>query len=371
VSDPALAESAATALGAVPGNAAARALLKALDADEMRVKRAAAFSIRRSRSAELLGPLLTRLTRSGQSERALVYWALSGPLGQSQDDALVGRAAKLLDETRGSERDALLEALAVSPRPSARLALLRLAQSADFGDRAKLAELLATRPDAATLARLARDSDARVRANAVWSLGFVEAGAGVAVRPTLEQALKDREAVVIGNAAISLGRLSRAHPELASDALCGALLRDLRASVREQALRGLTLAHARCGDGYPSTLLASDPRARVRRAAAELLLQSGPQASERRSLSRCQESDTHAMVAEACGGAARPDVTEVEPTIVLIVPSAGAEPMPGAPFALLWSDGALRLGSADRRGGVYEPRAPLGAVESLPYAGGD
>ncbi len=371
VSDPALAESAAMALGAVPGKVAARALLQALDADEMRVKRAAAFSIRRSHSAELLAPLLTRLARGGQSERALVYAALTGPIAASHDDGLVARAAKLLDETRGGERDELLEALAVSPRPAARAALLRLTNSADFGDRAKLAELLAARPDPAALSRLARDSDARVRANAVWSLGFVAASVAVAARTALEQALKDREPAVVGNAAVSLGRLSRANPEQATSALCGAILRDQRASVREQALRGLALAHARCADGLPATLLASDPRAGVRRAAAELLLQTGPQAAERQVLSRCQDSDTHATVSEACGGAARPDVVELEPTTVLIVPSAGADPTPGAPFALLWADGGLRLGSADRRGGVYEPRAPLGAVESLPYAGGD
>lgn len=371
VSDPALAEAAAAALGAVPGRAAAAALLKALDTDDMRVKRAAAFSIRRSRSAELLGPLLIRLAHGGQSERKLVYLALSGPLGQSQDDALVERAAKLLDETRGSERDELLEALAVSPRPVARTALLRLARSADSGDRAKLAELLAARPDVAVLARLARDGDVRVRANAVWSLGFVDGGEGLVARAVLEQAFKDHEAAVVGNAAVALGRLSRAHPEPAAAGLCGPILHDPRASVREQALRGLALARARCSDGYPSTLLGSDPRARVRRAAAELLLQNGPQAAERRLLSRCQDSDTHAMVAEACGGAARPDVTDVEPTTVLIVPSTEAEPTAGAPFALLWADGSLRLGSADRRGGVYEPRAPSGGVESLPYAGGD
>ncbi len=370
-SDPALAESAAMALGAVPGKAAARALLQALDADEMRVKRAAAFSIRRSHSAELLAPLLTRLARGGQSERTLVYAALAGPVAESRDDALVAQAAKLLDRTRGSERDELLEALAVSSRPAVRAALLRLVSSADFGDRAKVAELLAARPDTAALSRLLRDGDARVRANAAWSLGFVEAGAAATVRALLEQALKDREAAVIGNAAISLGRLSRSSPQLAAHALCGASLRDPRASVREQALRGLGLAHARCSDGYPATLLGADPRARVRRAAAELLLQTSPQASELRLLSRCQESDTHAMVSEACAGAARPDATELEPTTVLIVPSAGAAPTPGAPFALLWADGGLRLGSADRRGGVYEARAPVGAVESLPYAGGD
>ena len=168
-----------------------------------------------------------------------------------------------------------------------------------------------------------------------------------------------------------MGRLAREKPELAAAALCGRLLHDARASVREQALRGLGLAHASCENGYPATLLRSDPRANVRRAAAELLLQSSSQPAVRRLLARCQEGDTYALVAETCAGVPRPDTLEPEPSTLLIVPTAGGDPLPGAPFALLWADGALRLGSADRRGGVHEARTPHGAVESLPYAGGD
>jgi hypothetical protein len=175
----------------------------------------------------------------------------------------------------------------------------------------------------------------------------------------------------VGNAAVALGRVARARPESVASALCGGLLRDARASVREQALRGLSLAKARCSDGYPIQLLASDTRARVRRAAAELLLRTAPQAAERRALWRCQENDTHAMVAEACAAAPRPDTTESEPATVLIVPTPNADAAPLAPFALLWADGGLRLGSADRRGGVYEARAAKGEPELLPYTGGD
>jgi HEAT repeat protein len=370
-SDPALAESAARALGTIPGKATAAALLQALDSDEMRVKRAAALSIRRADSAELLAPLLTRLARGGQSERSLVYLALAGPLAHSRNAELLERAAKLLEVTRGSERDQLLEALSASSQPPARAALSRLATSSELGDRAKIAELMAAQPDAPVLARLAKDSDARVRANAVWSLGFVDVQGRAAARAALGQALKDPEPSVVGNAAVSLGRLGRGQPDAAAAALCGALLRDTRATIREQALRGLALARARCADGYPATLLGADPRANVRRAAAELLLQSGPQANERRLLVRCHDSDTHAVVAEACAGGEKPDATAHEAMTVLIVPSAGGDPTPGAPFALLWADGGLRLGSADRRGGVHEARAPQGAVESLPYVGGD
>jgi HEAT repeat protein len=57
-SDPALAASAAAALGNIPGQAPAKALLGALDSDEGRVKRAAALSIRLASPAELLAPLL-------------------------------------------------------------------------------------------------------------------------------------------------------------------------------------------------------------------------------------------------------------------------------------------------------------------------
>lgn len=370
-SDPALAESAALALGTIPGAASARALLGALGADETRVKRAAALSMRRARSPELVAPLLERLGQSGRAERSLIYLALPGPLGETSDDKLLARAVQQLESLRGSERDELMEALSASKRPSARQALLALAKGADLADRAKAAELLSSAPDVPTLARLLGDNDVRVRSNAAWSLGFAAAEQAPAAEKALAAALRDREANVVGNAAVSLGRVLRSRPESAASALCGSLLRDPRASVREQTLRGLSLSRARCSDGYPAQLLVSDPRARVRRAAAELLLRTSPQPSERRLLWRCQESDTHAVVAEACAAPARPDGSEIEPLTVLIVPSPGADATPFAPFALLLTDGSLRLGSADRRGGVHEARAPKGEPELLPYTGGD
>jgi hypothetical protein len=210
-----------------------------------------------------------------------------------------------------------------------------------------------------------------VRANAAWSLGFAAAAHAQPARAALSRALGDRDAGVIGNAAVAIGRLSRAQPSLASSALCGALLRDPRATVREQAVRGLALARASCSDGAAAALLSRDPRARVRRAAAELLLRSSPGTAEQRLLARCQEGDPHALVADTCGLPARPDIAHTEPATVLIVPSSGDEPTPGAPFALLLPDGGLRLGVADRRGAVHEPRAPSGNVELLPFTGGD
>jgi len=208
-SDPSLAASAAAALGNIPGKVTAQALLAALDSDEGRVKRAAALAIRRARPAELLAALVTRLTSSGRSDRELTYLALPGPLSQSQDDAQIARAAGLLAGARGGERDQLLEALSASKRAPVRAAISKLASGAEPGDRAKAAELLSAAPDPATLARLSKDADARVRANAVWSLGFVDAAGASLARQALLHALGDREASVVGNAAVSLGRLAR------------------------------------------------------------------------------------------------------------------------------------------------------------------
>jgi len=137
-------------------------------------------------------------------------------------------------------------------------------------------------------------------------------------------------------------------------------------------LRGLQLARSVCPGETVARLLARDPRARVRRAAAELmLLQASDEAIARR-LERCYEQDPDAGVAETCGGAvARPASRETDPITVFVVPAGASAPVPSAPFALLLADGSLRRGSADRRGALHEARAARGEVELVPYAGGD
>lgn len=368
--DPALGERAALALGSIPGKASGKALLAALASDQPRIEAAAAIALRRAQNPELLGELLTRFERAGRSDRALLAVALFGSLAESKDRALLGRALALLSTTRNAEREALLEALARSADPSVRRGLWALAGSADVADRRKLAELASAWPEVTALARLARDPDARVRANAVWSLGFVDKGVLMAASPVLERALGDADVAVVGNAAVALGRLARSEPARVAGVLCG-LLRDPRATVRELALRGLALSRASCPDAAPVRLLRSDPRARVRRAAAELLLRTGPQAAEQRALARCQERDSDAVVADTCAGKARGDGLASEPVTLLITPRDGAAPAPSAPFAVLWADGAVRLGAADRRGALHEPRAPRGTIELLPFSGGD
>jgi hypothetical protein len=300
--------------------------------------------------------------------------ALPGPLAGAHDEKLLRRLTQQLEQTRGSERDELLEALSASGERQVRAELLRLAQSPDVGDRAKVAELLAADPDVPALSKLTRDADPRVRQNAVWSLGFAAPSDGQAASQLLLGVLGDREVAVVGNAAVSLGRLARAR-HTAMDAsvmpLCGALLQDSRASVREQALRGLALGRLACPDPKPTLSALHDARARVRRAAAELLLIRKPDADERKLLDRCAESDPSANVAEICAGAPRAEAPEIAASTVLVVPNAGGSPTPGAPFGVLWADGGLRLGNADRRGAVHEPRAPQGPTELVPYPGGD
>ncbi len=372
VADPELAALSALALGNISSQAAGTALLAALDSEEPRVRRAAAVSIRRQLRAELLGPLLVRFERAGASQRALLAQAMFGPMTQTRDDGLLERVGKLLRAAHGGERDALIEALAASLRPAASSGLLALSSSVDAADRAKAAEVLASRPGAGPwLSRLLRDSDMRVRANAAWSMGFSEPDFAEEAFARLSRALLEPDGAVVGNAAVSLGRLSRVRPRVSLQLLCEGPLMDARSSVREQALRGLLLAQTPCANGRDIQLLARDPRARVRRAAAELLRSVAPNDARTRALRRCSEIDTSAVVAEACVGSPRGAELAVEPATILVVQPGRSEPTAGGPFALLLADGGLRLGATDRRGAVHEARTRRGELELLPHVGGD
>jgi len=48
--------------------------------------------------------------------------------------------------------------------------------------------------------------------------------------------------------------------------------------------------------------------------------------------------------------------------LVYVVPDGSDAPRPGASYAMLFADGTLRAGTADRRGAVFEPLAPDGDV---------
>lgn len=150
----------------------------------------------------------------------------------------------------------------------------------------------------------------------------------------------------------------------AQEALCRGL-RDPRAYVRVNALVGLGGLRTRCADGSPEReLLATDPSELARQSAAHLLAQVPVEPADARALLRCIGDERNGSVAHVCrepSGATTKSVG-VSPLIVFVVPDGSTRPEPRTPFALLRGDGLVRSGVADRRGILFECRAPNGAV---------
>ncbi len=348
------------ALGSIAPAGQDRVLMEALDAPSASVRWAAAVALRSAASGASVRPLLDRLERRSEQDRVALVVALGGALARNRNSSHVKRVVELVDRSRGAERDALIEALGHVPGALGSQPLERLAErSPAIADRAKVAEALARHPEALpTLKKLALDVDGSVRANAVWSLGVVGSATEI---PLLRHALTDSDVAVAGNAAAALGRL-----EKSSGALCQAL-KDPRAYVRSNALGGLVAASQRCPDGRERDLLTDDPAAVVRMAAARLLARvPGPSSNvgptDAELLERCAETDREGAVATACSAPAPASDPGVEAVTVYVVPAGHASPTPRAPFALVLSDGLMRLGITDRRGVVHEAAAPRGVV---------
>ncbi len=337
-------------------------LLDALDADDPGIRLAAAVALERSASGASARVLLDRLERSAAQDRAAIAIALGGALARSKDPHDGERAERFMRSSRGGERDAMIQALGRIPgaRGSQRLAALAK-QAADIADRAKLAEALASHPEAAdTLRQLAGDVDSSVRANAVWALGAV---GGAADLPALTHALADRDVAVAGDAAAALGRVAaRTHRPV--PALCK-VLDDERSYVRANALAALRVAGQRCKDGSVARVLVrEDDSTAVRAAAAALLgsVKSSQPALDQRVLARCAEEDRDGEVAATCADPPKLPASGVEPVSIYVVPMGESEPAPRAPFALVRADGLMRLGLTDRRGEAFEVDAPRGYV---------
>jgi hypothetical protein len=148
--------------------------------------------------------------------------------------------------------------------------------------------------------------------------------------------------------------------------LCEALS-DGRSYVRVNALVGLRQLGARCDDARERGLLMSAAQTAVREAVASLLQQvPGPDPqTDQRALRRCWLQDAAPEVATRCAGE-RPShspARAADELVVLVVPHDQSEPISRAPFALQRGDGLLRCGLADRRGAVFEPGPPAGAVQ--------
>lgn len=332
-------------------------LLAALDDDEAAVRLAAGLALASSGSARALAPLMDRLARAAEQDRGAVALALGGPLARGASPSSV---AGFLERTRGAARDALIEALARAPGRAGSQPLLRLAQTTP-ADRRKLAEALATHPEArGALFGLLRDGDPSVRANAVWALGQV-GDASSLVHVT--RALLDRDVAVAGNAAGALGLMARRLSLDVTAALCRSAT-DKRSYVRANSLAALRVAGVRCPDALVGRLLEDDRSELVRERAAALLrdVPLKDRAADRVALERCADEDPSGSVASACVALAETLPTGTSLLRVYVVPAGEAEPVAEVPFALVRADGLMRLGISDRRGEALEALAPRGIV---------
>lgn len=339
-------------------------LLGALDDEAPEVRLAAASSIARGGGGAVAGKLLERLSVAAEQDRGALALALAGALSRSTDAALVDRVAKVLPSTPDSARDGLLEGLG-RMRGDASSKVLRQFVLSNIDDRRKVAEALGGHPEAASvLSSMLGDADPSVRANAVWSLGAV--GKRDALAPIVKL-LSDPDVAVAGNAAGALGRIA-ARESAGADvrsALCGALS-DGRPYVRANALTSLGLSGQRCDAGMVEGLLLRDRSEAVRMAVAGYLWTVNAAASPlpenvRRVFARCASEERSARVALQC---TRPPerVAGTDDVLVFVAPAGADEPQSRAPYALVRGDGLIRMGMADRRGGLFEFSAPKGVI---------
>jgi len=340
------------------------ALLEALEDESAEVRLRAAVALSRVAGPAGARALLQRLTVAAEQDRGAIGVALSGALSRASDPALAREVEAAVASAPEVARDALLEGLGRMRQKAAGEALARLA-SGGIDDRRKIAEALAGHPEAApTLRRLAADADPGVRASAAWSLGAV---GGKDAFPQLGAMLKDPDVAVAGNAAGAIGRVAAraTDPASAAKLLCPALA-DARPYVRANSLAALSVAAARCDRALPRDLLARDPAEAVRLAAADHLARGAQKpdpeaAADARALARCAGEDRNASVALRCSKpAAAP--TGTDDVAVFVVPDGRSAPLPRAPFALVRADGLMRLGTADRRGQLFEAAAPSGPI---------
>jgi HEAT repeat protein len=362
------------ALGQLGPAGADSVLLDALDSAHYPTRWTAAVALRRVGSPASLDALLDRFDAAAETQREILAVALAGPLAISPSPLQLDRVLRLVQANTGPIKDALIEALGRVPGPGGVTVLRDLLSRSGKATRAKLAEALGRHPEAAAeLVNLAHDSDAAVRANAVWSLGAVGAAESVSL---MSASIDDRDIAVAANAAAALALAGhRLHLDV-SARLCAALT-DSRSYVQANALTGLRLSDASlsCPDAEaPTWLLEHHPSEEVRLAAARLLRERPrPPQGTPDPLARCAAKDVSGRVAAECARTARPLGTPpalipVE-VAVLVVPTGSSSPGSRLPFALVRSDGFIRSGSSDRRGSVLEAFAPVGALRlTLPAA---
>lgn len=358
-----LKQAALAALGDIGPAGRDDVLLDALRDTEPSIRLTAGIALSRASAPATAEVLFRRLTVASEQDRAALGIALSGALARSSGDALVSDVVEGMERVRPETRDVLIEGLGRMNVDAAGRALVALAESPSVDDRRKVAESLSGHPGRVdTLRQMLRDADPSVQASAAWALGTVGDGSDVA---RLVALTGHRDAAVAGNAVGAMGRLVERGLLRSVDPLCSSL-RDARPYVRANGLAALGAAGKRCGDGaLERGLLGSDASSFVRVRAAQLLwtVPSSVPAADERGLRRCLLDDRSGEVAIACRDAPRASRGESDAVVVFVVPDGRVHPVGRAPYALVFSGGLMRMGLADRRGAVFEGKAPRGEVE--------
>jgi HEAT repeat protein len=354
---------ATAALGDIGPAGQDAVLLEALSDTEPSVRLASAVALSRVSSPATASVLLHRLTVASEQDRAALGIALSGAFGRADAPSLVDESLRVMPSVRPEIRDVLVEGLGRMRTAAAGSALASIATtSLSVDDRRKVAEALAGHPlQVGLLRQMTADADPSVQANAVWSLGWVGDGSDEA---RLRALVSHRDVAVAGNAAVALGLLEARGKVRASELLCE-LFDDGRAYVRANALSSLRAVGKRCGDGTRErNLLGLDGSTLVRTRAAQLIwaVSSGEGKADERALRRCLMDDRSGRVALACREPLAGLGSGVDSVVVFVVPDGRTEPQARAPYALVFADGRVRMGLADRRGAVFEASAPRGEV---------
>jgi hypothetical protein len=150
---------------------------------------------------------------------------------------------------------------------------------------------------------------------------------------------------------------------VASAALCPHEL-DPRPFVRANVLAALAANAARCADGALERRLLAEDTDAVRAAAALAVSTAHASVEDARALERCASTDRSGAVSRRCrerqGRATVPSLSHTHAVDVYVVGDAPEAPKPRAAYAIELPDGLVHVGTADRRGAVFDPIVPEG-----------
>ena len=369
-------------LGAGSGATAAAAddaVLEQLSDADASVRLHAAVALSEAGGVRAREELLRKLDGGDEIDRSVVLTALGGVLSRLPTDAAVARLSRDLDLSAGPERDAILQAMGRATIASAARAIEKMSRSNDKDDRKTVATLLpaqaagsAASSATAVAITLSNDSDATVRAQAVWSLGAL---GDASVFSLLDATMRAPDIDAAANAAAALGRIAArlaasslpgdGKRQDASDAAARVLCAhatDGRAYVRANSFAALASFGARCDNGAKERhAMESDPSDAVRGAAALAVHKNPSFPDDMRALEKCAEEDHSGLVAHRCR-VSGPMPTRAHAVDVFVVGEGASTPHAHSAYALELADGLLHTGTADRRGAVFEPAAPEGEI---------